>query len=110
MLKHTTRTVTAELNRPLQLNQIGSVTVTTARPVMVDVYAENRGTGSFVVIDPATNFTAGAGMIAEVLPDGDDARVAGAGAAERIARLARTAQSETEAVDAVRRALEEILA
>ena len=26
---------------------------------------ENRGTGSFILIDPATNFTAGAGMIAE---------------------------------------------
>ena len=29
IVKHTTRTVTAELDRPLELNQIGSVTVTT---------------------------------------------------------------------------------
>ena len=56
VLKHTTRTVTAELDRVLALNQIGSVTVTTARPVMIDCYVENRGTGSFIIVDPATNW------------------------------------------------------
>jgi sulfate adenylyltransferase subunit 1 len=58
LVKHTTRTVTAQFDHPLLLNQIGSVTVATARPVICDRYEENRGTGSFIVIDPATNFTA----------------------------------------------------
>ncbi|MBS1819750.1 MAG: GTP-binding protein [Acidobacteria bacterium] len=109
VVKHTTRAVTAELDRALQLNQIGSVNVTTARPVMIDAYAENRGTGSFIIIDPATNFTAGAGMIAEVLPEVDGRQVGGSSAAERIARLARAASTEQEAIEAVRQALEKLL-
>jgi sulfate adenylyltransferase large subunit len=109
VIKHSTRTVTAELDRALELNQIGSVTVTTARPLMVDPYVDNRGTGSFIVVDPATNFTAAAGMIAEVLGEetGGGARPT---AASRIARLAREAASEAEAIEAVRRALEDLLA
>ncbi len=110
VLKHTTRTVTAELDRVLELNQIGSVTITTARPVMADCYVENRGTGSFIIVDPTTNFTAGAGMIAEVLRDSTSVSAARAGAAERLARLARGAASDAEAVDAVRKALEVLLA
>ena len=50
------------------MNQIGTVTVTTARPLIFDRYADNRGTGSFILIDPATNFTAGAGMITQSGP------------------------------------------
>ena len=110
VLKHTTRTVTAELDRALDLNQIGSVTVTTARPIMIDCYVDNRGTGSFIVVDPATNFTAGAGMVAEVLPDRSGVRPARSNAAERLARLARAASSDDEAIDAVRQALDALLA
>ena len=110
VVKHTTRTVTAELDRALELNQIGSVTITTARPVMADCYVENRGTGSFIIVDPVTNFTAGAGMIAEVLRDATSASAARSGAAERLARLARSAESDAAAVEAVRKALEELLA
>jgi sulfate adenylyltransferase large subunit len=110
ILKHTTRTVTAELDRALELNQIGSVTVTTARPVMIDGYSENRGTGSFIIVDPATNFTAGAGMIAEVLRDRSDSGGIRPSAAERLVRLARSAGSEREAIEAVRRALDDLLA
>ena len=51
----------------LALNEIGPVTVTAARPLVFDPYADNRTTGSFIVIDPATNFTAGAGMIVAAL-------------------------------------------
>ena len=58
LLKHTTRTVTAEVNHQLVLNQIGTVTVSTARPVVFDRYELNRTTGSFILIDPATHFTA----------------------------------------------------
>ena len=65
LLKHTTRTVTAEVSHALVLNQIGTVTVSTARPLVFDRYEDNRATGSFILIDPATQFTAGAGMIVE---------------------------------------------
>ncbi len=109
LLKHTTRTVTAEVDHPLVLNQIGSVTVSTARPIMFDRYVENRGTGSFILIDPTTNFTSGAGMIAEAVRDRSSAAAAKPSAAERLTRLARSAASDAEAIDAVRKALDELL-
>jgi sulfate adenylyltransferase large subunit len=65
LLKQTSRTVTAEIDHGLVLNQIATVNVAVARPIIFDPYRENRGTGSFILIDPATNFTAGAGMISE---------------------------------------------
>ncbi|MGH9308804.1 MAG: sulfate adenylyltransferase subunit 1 [Vicinamibacterales bacterium] len=108
LLKHAARTVTAELDRPLALNDIGLVTVTASRPLVFDPYENNRGTGSFVIIDPATNATAGAGMIVEQLHEaGSGAR--DTGAADRLARAARAAATENEAIEAVRRVLEEIL-
>ncbi len=108
LLKHSTRTVTAEVDHALVLNQIGTVTVSTARPILFDRYTENRATGGFILIDPATNFTAGAGMIVESLGR-HAATSARPSAAERIARLAREAGSDAEAIDAVRRALEDLL-
>ena len=63
LLKHNTRIATAEVDRPMALNEIGTLTVTASQPLVFDPYIENRTTGSFVLIDPATNFTAGAGMI-----------------------------------------------
>jgi len=108
LLKHTTRTVTAEVDRGLVLNQIHSVVVSTARPLIFDRYGENRGTGSFILIDPANHFTAGAGMIEEAVRDrgGAGSRPS---AAERLARLARSAGSDDAAIEAVRKALEELL-
>jgi bifunctional enzyme CysN/CysC len=47
----------------LSLNEIGRVTLRTTAPLMVDEYRRNRTTGSFILIDEATNTTAGAGMI-----------------------------------------------
>ncbi|HEY7057996.1 MAG TPA: GTP-binding protein [Vicinamibacterales bacterium] len=107
VLKHASKTVPAEINRPLALNEIGPVTITTTRPIVFDRYADNRTMGSFVVIDPATNFTAGAGMIVGREPDAavESSRTASA----RIAQAARAAAGEAEAIDAVRRLLEEIL-
>jgi len=107
LLKHSTRVVSAEVNRGLVLNQIGAVTVTASRPLVFDRYAENRGTGSFILIDPSTNFTAGAGMI--TAPINERSAAARPSAAERIVQLARSAATEAEAIEAVRRALEEIL-
>jgi sulfate adenylyltransferase large subunit len=109
LLKHTTRTVPAEIDQPLVLNQIGSVTVSTTRPIMFDRYVDNRGTGSFVLIDPSTNFTSGAGMIAEGLRERASTEAAKPHAAERLARIARAAATDADAVDAVRKALEELL-
>ena len=108
LLKHTTRTVTAEVDHALVFNQIGSVVVSTSRPLIFDRYGDNRATGSFILIDPATNFTAGAGMIVDTVGE-RSAMAARPSAAERLARLARAAPTDADAVEAVRRALEEIL-
>ncbi|HTI43650.1 MAG TPA: GTP-binding protein [Vicinamibacterales bacterium] len=109
LLKQATRTVTAEIHHGLVLNQIGIVNVTTAKPVVYDRYVENRATGSFIIIDPATHFTAGAGMISNALHHAVKPTNAPISAAERVALLARHAGSDAEAVEAVRKALEELL-
>jgi len=109
LLKHGTRTVTAEVNHGLVLNQIGSVQVSTARPLVFDRYNDNRGTGSFILIDPATHFTCGAGMITEPVRDTSTHHTAPLTFAERLAHLARRAGTDEEAAEAVRQALEEML-
>ncbi len=79
-LKHTTRWVRAmvtelsyrldvnSLHRDegaaeLGLNDIGRITLRTTSPVLYDVYAKNRTTGSFILVDETTNETVGAGML-----------------------------------------------
>ena len=109
LLKQGTRTVTAEVNHALVLNQIGTVQVSTARPIVFDRYAENRGTGSFILIDPATHFTCGAGMIAEPVRETSPLQAAPLTFAERLAHMARRAESDEEAADLIRKALEEML-
>ena len=47
----------------LELNEIGTVLLALAQPLVFDTYEENRLTGSFIIIDEATNATAGAGLI-----------------------------------------------
>lgn len=47
----------------LQLNEIGRVKVSLDAAIALDGYAQNRTTGSFIVIDRLTNGTVGAGMI-----------------------------------------------
>ena len=80
VLKHTTRSVKAVVRavqyrldsstlhrdqaaEALTLNEIGRVTLRTAEPLLYDEYQLNRTTGSFILIDPHTNATVGAGMI-----------------------------------------------
>jgi sulfate adenylyltransferase large subunit len=79
VLKHTTRTVRAvvkeleyridvntldHLDAPeLGLNEIARIRLRLSAPVMVDRYRRNRTTGSFILIDEATNDTVGAGMV-----------------------------------------------
>jgi sulfate adenylyltransferase large subunit len=110
LLKQGTRTVTVELGHGMVLNQIGTVQVTTAQPIAYDRYANNRATGSFILIDPGTHFTCGAGMITEpVRTTAASGKAAPLSFAERLAHLARRAESDEAAAEAVRRALEEML-
>jgi bifunctional enzyme CysN/CysC len=47
----------------LALNEVGRVVLRTTEPVFVDDYRRNRSTGSFVLIDEATNQTVAGGMV-----------------------------------------------
>ncbi|MGV9713890.1 adenylyl-sulfate kinase [Gordonia sp. NPDC003424] len=47
----------------LALNEIARVSLHTQSALMFDAYRKNRETGSFILIDEATNKTVGAGMI-----------------------------------------------
>jgi sulfate adenylyltransferase large subunit len=47
----------------LELNEIGRVHLRSSAPLVVDTYARNRTTGSFILIDETTNDTVAAGMI-----------------------------------------------
>jgi bifunctional enzyme CysN/CysC len=79
-IKHTSRSARATVRRlqyridvnslhrdpsakELELNDIGRVNLRLSSPLAFDTYARNRATGSFVLIDDATNDTVGAGMI-----------------------------------------------
>jgi sulfate adenylyltransferase subunit 1 (EFTu-like GTPase family) len=81
VIKHTTRSATAVIDAitdhvdvdtleraappaELGLNDIGRVRLRTSAPLVFDPYASNRRTGSFILIDEASNETVGAGMIA----------------------------------------------
>jgi len=80
LLRHTTRTVQAAITdiedridmttlepepnpAELALNDIGEVRLRTSGPLVFDGYAANRLTGSFILIEPGTNATVGAGML-----------------------------------------------
>jgi sulfate adenylyltransferase large subunit len=78
-IKHTTRSARAiveqlehrvdvntlahEQSGQLALNEVGRVRLRCSAPLIVDPYARNRTTGSFVLIDEATNDTVAAGMV-----------------------------------------------
>jgi sulfate adenylyltransferase subunit 1 len=81
LLRHTTREVRARVERidhrwnvsaqerepatsDLAMNDIAQVQLTLAQPVFPDRYADIRATGSFILIDEATNNTVAAGMVA----------------------------------------------
>ncbi len=52
-----------------KLNEIGCVRITTAKPLFFDPYKKNKQTGSFILIDPITNYTSAVGMILRPLDD-----------------------------------------
>jgi sulfate adenylyltransferase subunit 1 (EFTu-like GTPase family) len=47
----------------LALNDLGRVRLRASEPLVVDRYHDNRATGSFILIDEASNETVGGGMI-----------------------------------------------
>ena len=83
LLKHTTRQVRArvvrilhrvnvrtlakEQARELNMNDIALVELSATLPLYFDAYRKNRTTGSFILIDPLSNATVGAGMIQEAM-------------------------------------------
>jgi bifunctional enzyme CysN/CysC len=56
-------TLHREASAGLSLNQIGRVTLRTSEPLAYDEYRDNRATGGFLLVDPATLATVGAGML-----------------------------------------------
>jgi len=52
-----------EQSGQLAMNEIGQIQLKLLKPIYADSYAENRSTGSFILIDSFTNNTVGAGMI-----------------------------------------------
>jgi sulfate adenylyltransferase subunit 1 len=80
LLKHTTQTVKAAITAiedrinistfdketgvtELAMNDLGEIRIKTAKPLVFDGYGTNRLTGSFILIEPGTNATVGAGML-----------------------------------------------
>jgi bifunctional enzyme CysN/CysC len=80
MLKHTTRWVPAEVealryqldvdtlhrdlaSETLEVNDIGRISIHASQALFFDEYRLNRNTGSFILVDPATDLTVAAGMI-----------------------------------------------
>ena len=85
LVKQATRTAPAQLRQLLYrvdvetlhrdrsvsapaLNDIGRVRLRTNRPLVFDSYARNRATGSFILVDEATNDTVAAGMVLAAAP------------------------------------------
>jgi bifunctional enzyme CysN/CysC len=64
-LKHRTNVNTLEKSaaKTLELNEVGTVTVATDKPVAFDPYKDNGLTGGFILIDRISNRTLGAGTI-----------------------------------------------
>ncbi|MDX8397756.1 MAG: GTP-binding protein [Mariprofundaceae bacterium] len=52
-----------DASESLEMNDIGQVSFKLQQPLNYDTYADNRSTGSFIIIDSFTNNTVGAGMI-----------------------------------------------
>jgi sulfate adenylyltransferase subunit 1 len=80
VLKHTSRSVKAKIGtlvdridintlqhepapKELAMNDIARVTLSLAQPLFADAYDVNRETGSFILIDEASNHTVAVGMI-----------------------------------------------
>ncbi len=60
-------TLQQESGTNLTLNEVGVCSLSLGKPLTFDSYRENRGTGSFILIDRLTNATVAAGMIHQPL-------------------------------------------
>ena len=49
--------------KSLELNEVGTVTIATDKPIAFDSYATNAHTGAFILVDRLSNATVGAGVI-----------------------------------------------
>ena len=132
LLKHTSHTVPAIVSLidhrvdlsalkhepavTLRMNDIGGVSLHLLRPMAVDLYRDNRGTGALILIDPETNATVAAGMITEAqgqtakIEEDEAAAWGRVTAGEREARWRHRGgvlelSGPTELVDAVERSL-----
>lgn len=47
----------------ITINNIAAVDILCSAPLVCDSYSSNRQTGSFIIIDPMTNYTSAAGII-----------------------------------------------
>ena len=63
------QTLEPEHATQLNMNDIASVEFEAHAPLFFDPYKRNRATGSFILIDPISNATVGAGMIQEFPAD-----------------------------------------
>jgi sulfate adenylyltransferase large subunit len=102
LLKHTTRQVKARVTSishridintlvqepasDLSMNGIALVHIETTTPLFFDPYSLNRSTGSFILLDPLSNATVGAGMIREDLTPQQVSNGQPVSAAEKAAR------------------------
>ncbi len=132
LLKHTSHTVPAIVSLidhrvdlaafrhepavTLRMNDIGGVSLHLLRPMAVDLYRDNRGTGALILIDPETNATVAAGMItdaqgqAAAIEEDEAAAWGRVTAGEREARWRHRGgvlelSGPTELIDAVERSL-----
>jgi bifunctional enzyme CysN/CysC len=64
-LRHRTDVNTLEKTaaKQLDLNEVGTVTIATDKPIAFDPYATNGSTGAFILIDRIANQTLGAGTV-----------------------------------------------
>ena len=53
----------SEDKSPVAKNDICKVKIKVSKPLMIDSYSKNRGTGSIILVDNGTNETVGAGMV-----------------------------------------------
>lgn len=124
LLMHTTRTIQSVVRKlsyqidvdtmkrmpasELKLNEIGRVSIDTAMPLFLDTYRRNIATGSFILVDPGTNVTVGAGMVRKAVQVEMNGPVAGqAFFKEGTLRISRVAPLTTEDFTGLHRAKEE---
>ena len=107
LVKHTTRTVRASVERleyrvdvntlsrapaaPLRMNEIGRVVFRSSEPLLLDPYRKIRAAGSLILIDPETGATVAAGMVIDRMPEPESdapAKVTGSPRSQHIHREA----------------------